>query len=96
MNKKTTELIPLFNHNNELLADSRLLHQKLKIASHHKDWIRRRINEYGFVEGIDFRSNLSESTGGRKAAEYLITIDMAKELNYRGENEIVRVSSHCV
>ena len=36
--------------------------------------------EYGFQEGVDFCSFLSESTGGRPATDYQITIDMAKEI----------------
>jgi phage anti-repressor protein len=35
---------------------------------------------YGFVEGKDFSSNLSESTGGRPGIDHEITIAMAKEL----------------
>jgi phage anti-repressor protein len=105
MNRSTTELIPLFNHNNQLLADSRLLHQKLKIATHHKDWIRRRIKEYGFIDGIDFYSNLSilesqnkkgsnlsilEKRGRGRIIEYQLTIDMAKELAMLENNEAGR------
>ena len=37
--------------------------------------------EYGFTEGTDFCSNLSETpNGGRPSINHLITIDMAKEL----------------
>ena len=36
--------------------------------------------EYGFTEGQDFQTFLSESTGGRPAQDAQLTIDMAKEL----------------
>ena len=36
--------------------------------------------DYGFKEGLDFCSFLSESTGGRPATDHQLTIDMAKEL----------------
>ena len=36
--------------------------------------------DYGFVEGKDFCSFLSESTGGRPAVDHQITIAMAKKL----------------
>ena len=36
--------------------------------------------EYGFSEGVDFCSFLSESTGGRPATDHMLTIPMAKEL----------------
>lgn len=51
-------------------------------------WINRRIKEYNFELGIDFQSFLIESTGGRKAIEYIITLDMAKELCMVEKTEI--------
>lgn len=36
--------------------------------------------EYGFAEGQDFSTFLSESTGGRPATDHLIKLDMAKEI----------------
>lgn len=43
--------------------------------------------EYGFTEGEDFCSFLSESTGGRPAQDAVLTIDMAKELCMIQRNE---------
>jgi phage anti-repressor protein len=74
------ELIPVENGELGLMVDSRLLHEKLKIMHRYNDWIRNRISEYGFENGRDFYYNLSKSTGGRRRLEYIITIDMAKEL----------------
>lgn len=36
--------------------------------------------EYGFEDGKDFSSFLSESTGGRKAKEHILKFDMAKHI----------------
>ena len=36
--------------------------------------------EYGFEDGKDFSSKMSESTGGRPSKEYDISIDMAKQI----------------
>lgn len=36
--------------------------------------------EYGFEAGKDFCSKMSESTGGRPAIDYQITVDMAKQI----------------
>ena len=36
---------------------------------------------FGFTENQDFRSFLSESTGGRPSKEYTLSMDMAKELS---------------
>jgi anti-repressor protein len=61
-------------------VDARDLHAFLGVATGFKDWIARRITEYSFEEGQDFRSFLSESTGGRPSREYVLSIEMAKEL----------------
>lgn len=61
-------------------VSARELHAFLEIKTEFKDWASRRIKEYGFIEGRDFCSFLSESSGGRPSKEYAITLDMAKEL----------------
>ena len=67
------------NENLEPVVNGRELHEILEVATAYKDWFPR-MCEYGFVEGQDFSSFLSESTGGRPAVDHLIKIDMAKEL----------------
>ncbi len=65
---------------NELqTVSARELHSKLGIKTAFKDWFPR-MCEYGFEENRDFRSKMSESTGGRPATDYDINIDMAKEI----------------
>ena len=88
---KSQELIPVVVENNEITVNSRLLHRALDAQTHHRDWMRRRIREFGFVEGDDFRSILSESTGGRKAVNYLLSLDMAKELAMLENNNVGRM-----
>jgi len=61
-------------------CDARELHSVLGVDARFNDWVGRRIAEYGFVEGEDFYSDLSRSTGGRPSDEYTLTLDMAKEL----------------
>ena len=68
-------------------CNARELHQFLDVQTAFKDWIARRVEEYGFVEDKDFCSFLSESQGGRPAKEYAVTIDMAKELAMVERNE---------
>lgn len=55
------------------------LHEALEVKTAYKDWFPR-MCEYGFEEGTDFCSFLSESTGGRPATDHQLTIDMAKEI----------------
>lgn len=60
-------------------VSSRDLHAALRIRTAYKDWFPR-MCEYGFVEGTDFSSILSESTGGRPSIDHRLTINTAKEL----------------
>ena len=43
-------------------------------------WFSRAVNKYDFKEGKDFRSYLTETTNGRPKIDYVVTIDMGKEL----------------
>jgi len=67
------------NENLEPVVNGRELHKILEVATAYKDWFPR-MCEYGFVEGQDFSSFLSESTGGRPAVDHIIKMDMAKEI----------------
>jgi phage anti-repressor protein len=71
----------------EKTVNARELWDKLEIETRFNDWITRRIELYGFIEGEDFYSNLSKSTGGRREKEYLLTLDTAKELAMVENNE---------
>ena len=68
-------------------VNARDLHTFLEVKTNFRDWIARRIQDYGFHEEKDFRSNLSESLGGRPSREYHLSLDMAKELAMVERNE---------
>ena len=67
------------NETGEPTVLGRDLHEFLGVKTLYKDWFPR-MTEYGFSEGKDFSSFLSESTGGRPSTDHLLTIDMAKEI----------------
>lgn len=46
-------------------VNARELHEFLEVKTEFKNWIVRRVREYGFAEDSDFRSFLTESFGGR-------------------------------
>ena len=73
------ELIKITYDNDRPTVSARELHEFLEVKTAYKDWFPR-MCEYGFSEGIDFCSFLSESTGGRPAQDAQLTIDMAKEV----------------
>lgn len=60
-------------------VSARDLHAGLEIKTAFKDWFPR-MAEYGFEAEKDFCSKMSESTGGRPAADYEISVDMAKQI----------------
>lgn len=72
------ELIPVYTadkvKHGATLVDARLLHTKLEVDTRFDMWITRRIEEYGFEEGTDFCTKLGESTGGRPATNYHLTL----------------------
>ena len=81
-----TELIKVDFTGERPAVSARELHEFLEVKTAYKDWFPR-MCEYGFTEGEDFCSFLSESTGGRPAQDAQLTIDMAKEICMLQRNE---------
>lgn len=74
------ELIKIeVNENQEPVISGRALHNFLEVATPYDKWFPRMV-EYGFTEGTDFSTFLSESTGGRPATDHAVKLNMAKEL----------------
>lgn len=73
------QIINITVNNDRPTVSARELHEFLEVKTAFKDWFPR-MCEYGFMEGTDFCSFLSESTGGRPAQDAQLTIEMAKEL----------------
>lgn len=73
------ELITVNYDNEQPTVSARELHDFLEVGADFRHWFPR-MCEYGFEEGKDFRTFLTESSGGRPAQDAEITIDMAKEL----------------
>lgn len=73
------ELIRINYDSERPTVNGRDLHEALQVKTAYKDWFPR-MCEYGFVEGRDFCSFLSESSSDRPAVNHQLTIDMAKQL----------------
>lgn len=80
------EIIKIDYSSDRPTVSARELHEFLEVKTAYKDWFPR-MCEYGFTEGQDFCSFLSESTGGRPAQDAQLTIDMAKEICMLQRNE---------
>lgn len=80
-----TELIKITtNEEGSQVVSARELHGFLEVKTQFKDWIKRRIDDYEFIENQDFEVSLifeQNSKGGRPSKEYTLSIDMAKELS---------------
>lgn len=76
----TNEMITLSN-DTAFPVDGRLLHERLEVGTQYRDWFPRMCG-YGFTEGVDFRSKMSETSpaGGRPAINHELTVGMAKEI----------------
>jgi len=80
------EIIRIDYENENPTVSGRELHAALGVATQYKDWFPR-MCEYGFIEGRDFSSILSESTGGRPSTDHALSVPMAKELCMLQRNE---------
>lgn len=75
------------------VVDSKLVYKVLGVKSQHIDWLRRRIENYGFEENNDYYlplKNMKQSSGrgGHNRKDFYLTIDMAKELCMIENNDI--------
>ena len=61
-------------------VNARELHKFLENGELFTTWIKNRIEQFGFLEGQDFTTFLENTKKGRPRKEYLVSINMAKEL----------------
>ena len=84
----THDLIPTFegqlNGLGQPLVNARDLHAFLQVGRDFSNWMKDRIEQYGFVEGEEFSPILAKTSsglfGGRPRVEYHLSVGMAKEL----------------
>ena len=95
MNEKLTVvnsgLVPIYeNDDRERMVNARDLHGFLESGWRFADWIKERIEKYGFIQGEDFevfQEILKNPQGGRPTTEYLLTLDTATEIAMVENNE---------
>ncbi|MEM9424761.1 MAG: antA/AntB antirepressor family protein [Spirochaetota bacterium] len=82
------ELIKIEERDGKPFANARELHQFLESKQRFSDWIKKRINKYGFVDGVDFTCHHKKMIANNATVfDYEITLDMAKELAMVENNE---------
>lgn len=83
-------------------VNGRELHQFLEIGRDYSNWMKDRIAEYDFIEGLDFirvrkfdspiLANQRQRGGDRRSVEYFLSLGMAKELSMVERNEQGRMA----
>jgi phage anti-repressor protein len=77
-------LVPVYEDKEERrLVNAREMHVFLESKQQFADWIKARLEKYGFISGEDYFIILRNRDGdgtGKPKIEYLLTIDTAKEL----------------
>lgn len=89
-NTNIGELIPINESNGKRAVNARMLHAFLESKQQFQDWIKNRINKYGFVENqyfVSFHKIMKRETGATRVTEYAISVEMAKELSMVENNE---------
>lgn len=88
-------MIQIIEHNGQRAVNARELHTFLENKRQFADWIKQRIEQYGFVENQDyevFHNFVKRETGGSTRTEYALSLDMAKELSMVENNEKGRMA----
>ncbi len=85
-------LIPVYEDKRARnVINARELHRFLESGWKFTDWIKERIEKYGFIDGEDYTSFQEilkrENGGGTTRTEYLLTLDTAKEIAMVENNE---------
>lgn len=81
------------NEKDEQVVSGRELHEFLEVKTLYKDWIKRKIEKYGFIENIDFvlvaqkRATKNPRNPYTLENEHILKLSMAKELAMLENNE---------
>ena len=75
------------NEEGQQLVSARELHGFLEVKTRFNDWIKNRIEKYGFKENIDYTKILVQCIRGQNEYDFALVLDMAKELSMVENNE---------
>jgi anti-repressor protein len=84
----SSELIPVYETDQGNKAvNARELHEFLGVATRYNDWIKARIEKYGFVDGEDFTAVTENLVSGGRQTIHILKLETAKELCMVENNE---------
>lgn len=93
---KEKELVKIIKEDGKNLVSGRELHEKLKVKRDFTTWVKGRISKYNFTENEDFtvinlaHQNGGASWGGSNKVDYILTLDVAKEMCMVENNDVGR------
>ncbi|WP_443660545.1 antA/AntB antirepressor family protein [Clostridium algidicarnis] len=79
-------IVPVYQGEDGKLVNARELHEFLKVGTKFTDWIKERVEKYGFTENEDFtlvsekRETNNPKNPYTNIIEYILTLDTAKEI----------------
>lgn len=89
--EQLNELLPVVENGENKAVNARDLHRYLCLGKDFSSWIKEMVAKYGFRENEDYEKLVPEKGEldftGVTAIEYILTIDMAKELAMVQKNE---------
>ena len=87
-----TELIKITtNESGVNCVSARELHEGLEVKERFQQWFNKRVSKYGFIENEDFTGcKIFNTLAKQELQDYIITVDMAKELCMVQNNDLGR------
>lgn len=90
-NKTKIEIIKIEEKDGQQAVSARELHSFLESKKDFSSWMKDRIERYGFIENQDYclltEIGEQKGRGGHNKIEYILTVDVAKELSMVEGNE---------
>ncbi len=82
------ELIKIIKTDNIDTVNARELHGFLESKQHFTDWMKSRIDDFSFIQGVDFIDHKNMTQYNQiDSVDYFLTVDMAKELSMVERND---------
>lgn len=81
------ELIKIQERDGKKAVSARDLYEFLEVKTRFNDWITRRIEQYDFIENVDYVSLTQNRVSGGFEKDYALSVDAAKELSMVEGNE---------
>lgn len=81
------QIVPINQDEGQMMVNARDLYKYLEVNTRFPMWIQRRLEELDALEGDDFIPILGKRVAGRPTSEYMVTLDLAKEMAMLERND---------